>query len=223
MFVAERSSIGIRLRRQLFADYPLDSVDEKASNNTLVYKFHGEWIMTGIKFDFLYGSSAQATICGIEIQVWQRVIALFLLCSLSPKDAPQTSAGRIHSRGTGASVQSGSLLLHQSVCIPILVTTFPEWLSGTEPLPCVRPCCVCSVLRAHVQFCRFDKVDATTDVQWHCNHQLPLWYQYFPAQSSLGAVILVYWIGKIVRTCAPSGSRDLACRTLAFLRARRDP
>ena len=25
--------------------------------------------MTGIKFDFLYGSSAQATICGIEIQV----------------------------------------------------------------------------------------------------------------------------------------------------------
>ena len=25
--------------------------------------------MTGIKFDFLYGNSAQATICGIEIQV----------------------------------------------------------------------------------------------------------------------------------------------------------
>ena len=29
------------------------------------------------------------------------------------------------------------------VCIPILVTTFPEWLSGTEPLPhtpgAVRP------------------------------------------------------------------------------------
>ena len=30
---------------------------------------------------------------------------------------------------------------------------------------------------------------------------------YFPAQSSLGADILVYWIGKIVRTCAPGGSR----------------
>ena len=31
----------------------------------------------------------------------------------------------------------------RSVCIPILVTTFPEWLSGTGPLPhpapCVRP------------------------------------------------------------------------------------
>ena len=41
---------------------------------------------------------------------------------------------------------------------------------------------------------------------------------YFPAQSSLGADILVYWIGKTVRTCAPGGSR-----TLDFLRARRAP
>ena len=57
----------------------------------------------------------------------------------------------------------------ECVCIPILVTTFPEWLSGTEPLPthpapCVRPR-VCSVLRAHVQFSRFDKADATAGVQ----------------------------------------------------------
>ena len=53
------------------------------------------------------------------------------------------------------------------VCIPILVTTFPEWLSGTEPLPhtpgAVRPSSLC--LRAHAQFCRFDKADATADVQ----------------------------------------------------------
>ena len=55
------------------------------------------------------------------------------------------------------------------VCIPVLVTTFPEWLSGTEPLP-------------HTP------------------------YHNFPAQSSLGADILVYWIGKIIQTCAPSGS-----------------
>ena len=34
-----------------------------------------------------------------------------------------------------------------------------------HPAPCVRPRCVCSVLRAHVQFCRFDKADATADVQ----------------------------------------------------------
>ena len=73
-------------------------------------------------------------------------------------------------------------------------------------------------LRACVQFCRFDKADATADVQWHCNHRLPLWYHYFPAHSSLGADILVYWIGKIIPTCAPSGSR-----TLDFLRARRAP
>ena len=88
----------------------------------------------------------------------------------------------------------------------------------THPAPCIRPRCVCSVLRAHVQFCRFDKADATAEVQWHCNHWPPLWYDYFPAQSSLGADILVYWIGKIVRTCAPGGSR-----TLDFLRARRAP
>ena len=33
------------------------------------------------------------------------------------------------------------------VCIPILVTTFPQWLSGTEPLPhtpgAVRPSSLC--------------------------------------------------------------------------------
>ena len=57
-----------------------------------------------------------------------------------------------------------------SVCIPILETKFPEWLSGSEPLPhtpgAVRQSsCVCSVLRAHAQFCRFDKADAITDVQ----------------------------------------------------------
>ena len=40
----------------------------------------------------------------------------------------------------------------------------------------------------------------------------------FSAQSSLGADILVYWIGKIVRTCAPGRSR-----TLDFLCARRAP
>ena len=46
--------------------------------------------------------------------------------------------------------------------------------------------------------------------------QPPLWYHYFPAQVSLGADILVYWLGKIVRTCDPDGRQ-----TLDFLRARR--
>ena len=109
------------------------------------------------------------------------------------------------------------------VCVPILVTTFPSGSAvrnhcRIHPAPCVRPRFVCSVLRAHAQLCRFDKAEATADVQWHCNHRPPLWYHYFPAQSSLGANILVYWIGKIVRTLAPGGSR-----TLDFLRARRAP
>ena len=98
------------------------------------------------------------------------------------------------------------------VCIPILVTTYRSGVQNhcrTYPAPCVRPHCVCSVLRAHAQFCRFDKADATADVQWHFNHQPPLWYHYFPAQSLLGADILVCWIGKIVRTFAPGGSRTL--------------
>ena len=56
----------------------------------------------------------------------------------------------------------------------------------THPAPCVRPCCVCSVLRADAQFCRFDKADATADVQWHCNHRPSLWYHYFPAQELTG-------------------------------------
>ena len=52
------------------------------------------------------------------------------------------------------------------VCNPLLVKTFPNWLSGyAYPAPCDRPRCVGSGLRAHVQFCRFDKADATADVQ----------------------------------------------------------
>ena len=35
---------------------------------------------------------------------------------------------------------------------------------------------------------------------------------YFPAQIILGANILVYWIGKVVRTCAAGGSRTLDFR-----------
>ena len=38
------------------------------------------------------------------------------------------------------------------VCIPILVTTFPEWLSGTEPLP-HTPGAVCPSPLCFVVFC----------------------------------------------------------------------
>ena len=40
------------------------------------------------------------------------------------------------------------------VCIPILVTTFPEWLSGMEPLPhtpgAVRPSSLCLLFCVHM-------------------------------------------------------------------------
>ena len=58
------------------------------------------------------------------------------------------------------------------MCNQILVTTFYKWLRGTEPWRLtpgtVRPSVlimfvVC--LRAHMQFSRFDKADATADVQ----------------------------------------------------------
>ena len=105
----------------------------------------------------------------------------------------------------------GPLSPKQRVCISILVTTLPEWLSSTEPLLHTPGAVLVMyvVFCEHAQFCRFDKVDATADVQWHCNHWPPLWYHYFPAQSSLGTNILVYWIGKIVQTCAHCGSRTL--------------
>ena len=43
------------------------------------------------------------------------------------------------------------------MCNPILVTAFPEWSAvrnngRTHPAPCIRPRCVCSVLRAHYSF-----------------------------------------------------------------------
>ena len=44
------------------------------------------------------------------------------------------------------------------MCIPVLATTLPEWLRGTEPLPhtpgAVRPRCFCSVLHAHAGLIR---------------------------------------------------------------------
>ena len=39
--------------------------------------------------------------------------------------------------------------IYVCVCVPILVTTFPEWLSGTEPLP-HTPGAVYVVLCVHV-------------------------------------------------------------------------
>ena len=73
----------------------------------------------------------------------------------------------------------------------------------THPAPCVRPRCVCSVafcvqMHSFAGLIRRTFSDtAITDP--HSDTTI------FSAQSSLGADILVYWIGKIVRTCAPVG------------------
>ena len=67
--------------------------------------------------------------------------------------------------------QTSKIPFSVCVCIPILITTFPEWLSGTIAAHTRRRASVLivfvvfSVLHAHVQFCRFDKADATADVQ----------------------------------------------------------
>ena len=86
------------------------------------------------------------------------------LCSVSIAKKKKTLTQNLNSTTAEAHNCSCRVVC---VCIPIPVTTFPEWLSGTEPhpAPCVRPRCVCSVLRAHAQFCQFDKADATADVQ----------------------------------------------------------
>ena len=110
------------------------------------------------------------------------------------------------------------------VCIPILVTTFPEWLSGTEPLPhtpgAVRPSllclkCFCMHMSGFAGLVRRTPPPTFSDTAITDRHSDTTIFQ---LKSSLGADILVYWIGKIVRTCASGGSR-----TLDFLHARRAP
>ena len=66
-------------------------------------------------------------------------------------------------------------------------------IRGTELWPhtpgAVRPSSTCLY---RLLFCVHMQVDATADVQWHCNHRPPPWYDYFAAQSTLGADFLVY-------------------------------
>ena len=88
------------------------------------------------------------------------------------------------------------------VCVPILVTTFPEWLSGTEPLPhtpgaihpsslCLYSACTCTDLSVLIRRTPPPTFSDTAITDRHSDTTI-----------FLGADILVYWIGKIVRTCA---------------------
>ena len=86
------------------------------------------------------------------------------------------------------------------VCVPILVTTFPEWLSDTEPLPhtpgAVRPssfclkcsACTCTDLPVLIRRTPPPTFSVTAITDRHSDTTI-----------FLGADILVNWIGKIIR------------------------
>ena len=89
------------------------------------------------------------------------------------------------------------------VCVPILVTRLPEWLSGMEPLPhtpgAVRPsslclycsACTCTDLPVLIRRTPPPTFSDTAITDRHPDTTI-----------FLDADILVYWIGKSVRTCA---------------------
>ena len=109
------------------------------------------------------------------------------------------------------------------VCNPILVT-FPEWLSCTEPWPntpgavhlsssCLK--CVCEHINSYAGLIWWTPLPMFSDTAITDRHSETTT---FPAQSTLGADILVYWMGKIILTCAAGGNR-----TLDILHERRTP
>ena len=70
---------------------------------------------------------------GYENTIWQYIKEV-ILTLIAPRIIKTENTGPIWR-------------LNVCVCVPILVTTFPEWLSGTEPLPhtpgAVRPSSLC--------------------------------------------------------------------------------
>ena len=101
------------------------------------------------------------------------------------------------------------------VCTPILVVTFPNWLSGTEPLPHIR--CRESILVVFVVFrvhmhsfaglIRRTPPPTFSDTAITDHHFDTTIFQL--RAHWVRADILVYWIRKIVRTCAASRNRTL--------------
>ena len=102
-------------------------------------------------------------------------VPILLTTFPTPPPPPRTSAERIHSRGTG---RRASVQLRQVVYsnyrndVPRVAQRYRTIVAHTRRRASVRvvfvsdtTSCVCSVLRAHAQFCRFDKADATADVQ----------------------------------------------------------
>ena len=74
-----------------------------------------------------------------------------VLCSHSPDDGPHPPSPEPQRNVSIAAVRGAVRPFNfVKLCIPIIVTTFPEWLSGTEPLPhtpgAVRPSALCLYL-----------------------------------------------------------------------------
>ena len=86
---------------------------------------------------------------------------------------------------------------------------------GTKPYQ-AHNLSVCCILRAHAQFCRFDKADATADVQWHCNHRSPLWYHFFQLRAHWVRISWSIGSEKSFGLVSPVGVEP-------FLRERRTP
>ena len=104
-----------------------------------------------------------------------------------------------------------------SVCIPILVTTFPEWLSHcrSHPAPCVRPLMFvvfCVHMHSFAGLIRRTPPPKFSDTAITDRHSDTTIFQL------RAHWVRISWIGKIIRTCAAGGSR-----TLDFLRSRRAP
>ena len=76
---------------------------------------------------------------GAFIEILYSLCLNYSLLDLLEEDNKPSEPSSIHKAKDfyKSCVNTGKLhLLHcPNVCIPILVTTFPEWLSGTEPLP----------------------------------------------------------------------------------------
>ena len=87
---------------------------------------------------------------------------------------------------------------------------------GTKPYRAhyLSVCCVCMHMYSFAGLIRRTPPPTFSDTAITNRHSDTT----FPAKSTQGVDILVYWIGKIVRTCAAGGSR-----TLDFLRERRTP
>ena len=132
-----------------------------------------------------------------------------LLLQHSHNDIPQVAQRNVfivaHSRHRSPSL---------CCCISVLVTTFPECLSGTGPYPapCICPerilfCVHMYIFADSIRRMPPPMFDDTAITDRHSDTTF----------STLGMDFLFYWIGKVVRTCAAGRSPTLDFLCIPFL------